>query len=98
MRPDPDHPGLRVMTPEYASPEQIKGGRITTASDVYSLGVILYELLTGQKPYRLTTRSAGGNLARDHGGGAGPPQRSGQRNPKSAVASHSLRGDSTTSS
>ena len=50
-------PSLRVMTPEYASPEQIKGGRINTGSDVYSLGVILYELLTGQKPYRLTSRT-----------------------------------------
>ncbi len=50
--------GLGVMTPEYASPEQVKGGRITTSSDVYSLGVVLYELLTGQKPYRLTSRSA----------------------------------------
>ncbi|HEX4666822.1 MAG TPA: serine/threonine-protein kinase, partial [Chthoniobacterales bacterium] len=51
-------PGLRVMTPEYASPEQVKGDRITTASDVYSLGVLLYQLLTGQLPYRLKTRSA----------------------------------------
>ena len=55
----PTIPGLRVMTPEYASPEQIKGGRITTSSDVYSLGVVLYELLTGQKPYRLTSRIPG---------------------------------------
>jgi serine/threonine-protein kinase len=44
-----------VMTPEYASPEQIDGGTITTASDVYSLGVILYKLLTGQSPYRTKT-------------------------------------------
>ncbi len=51
-------PALRVMTPEYASPEQIKGEKITTGSDVYSLGVLLYELLTGQKPYRLKTRAA----------------------------------------
>ena len=47
---------VRVMTPEYASPEQVKGGRITTATDVYSLGVLLYELLTGQRPYRVKSR------------------------------------------
>ena len=50
-------PALRVMTPEYASPEQVKGGKIMTTSDVYSLGVLLYELLTGQRPYRLKTRT-----------------------------------------
>ena len=50
-------PALRVMTPEYASPEQVKGDRIMTPSDVYSLGVLLYELLTGQRPYRLKTRT-----------------------------------------
>jgi len=44
--------GLIAMTPEYASPEQIGGGLITTATDVYSLGVLLYELLTGGGPYR----------------------------------------------
>lgn len=47
---------MLLMTPEYASPEQFRGTSITTASDVYSLGVVLYELLSGHHPFRLATR------------------------------------------
>jgi serine/threonine protein kinase len=45
--------GLHLMTPEYASPEQVRGEAVTALSDVYSLGTILYELLTGHRPYRM---------------------------------------------
>ncbi|HKO95758.1 MAG TPA: protein kinase [Pyrinomonadaceae bacterium] len=47
---------LGAMTPEYASPEQVRGETVTTATDVYSLGVLLYELLSGHRPYRLKSR------------------------------------------
>lgn len=45
-----------LLTPEYASPEQVRGEPITTASDTYSLGMLLFELVTGQRPYRVTSR------------------------------------------
>ena len=58
------------MTPDYASPEQLQGGDITTASDIYQLGLLLFELLTGERADRA---AKGGTLARHHGGSVTRP-------------------------
>ncbi|MEM8559814.1 MAG: protein kinase [Bacteroidota bacterium] len=50
--------GQALLTPEYAAPEQVRGAAITTATDVYALGVVLYELLVGHRPYAIEDRSA----------------------------------------
>ena len=46
--------GQRLLTPDYASPEQLQGKELTTATDIYSLGVLMFELLTGSRPYTLS--------------------------------------------
>jgi serine/threonine-protein kinase len=50
--------GFRILTPEYASPEQFRGAPVSTATDIYSLGVLLFELLAGTSPYRVTRTGA----------------------------------------
>jgi eukaryotic-like serine/threonine-protein kinase len=51
---DPTRTGLRLMTPAYAAPEQVEGGRVSVETDVYALGVLLFELLAGRLPFDLT--------------------------------------------
>ncbi len=54
---EPTMNAMRMLTPEYASPEQVRGEVVTTTSDVYSMGVVLFRLLTGQHPFRGQGRS-----------------------------------------
>lgn len=64
-REEPTTVGSRPLTPEYASPEQLRGETLSTASDVYSLGVLLYKLLTGQRPEAASGRSGDRGDERD---------------------------------
>jgi tRNA A-37 threonylcarbamoyl transferase component Bud32/tetratricopeptide (TPR) repeat protein len=67
--------GMRMLTPDYASPEQVDGQRVSTASDIYSLGALLYKLLTGASPHRFETHSAEAMISSILRGQITPPSR-----------------------
>ena len=84
--------GLRLMTPAYAAPEQVRGERVGISTDVYSLGVILYELLTGELPFDLSnlTPSEAASVVAEHE--PGKPSAAVRRNPHPDASVASLSG------
>lgn len=82
----------QALTPDYASPEQIAGTTVSTASDVYSLGVLLYELLAGERPYRLPRRGKTA-LAQAVLETEVPPPSTAARGAGRVAAARALRGD-----
>jgi serine/threonine protein kinase len=84
--------GHRLLTPEYASPEQVRGIRVTPAVDVYALGVVLYELLTGVRPHQFVTWSMSEITRVVCEVPAAPPSTARADDPNWPVRAHELQG------
>ena len=80
---------FRALTPSYASPEQLRGDTITTASDVYSLGVVLYEILAGKRPFNVEGKSLDDIIRAVTTSAPAPPS----SEPSTAFAPQQLKGD-----
>jgi serine/threonine-protein kinase len=84
VEPPSTRAGLRLLTPEYAAPEQREDGRVTTATDVYTLGVVLYEMLTGGRPVRDSAPPAASGRPEPGRGSVIPPSAALSREPSPA--------------
>ncbi|MEM1177811.1 MAG: protein kinase [Acidobacteriota bacterium] len=85
--------GLRPMTPAWAAPEQVRGGAITTATDVYALGLLLYAVLTGERAYELGEMSPAAMEVLICDVDPPPPSERLDANPAWPISASSVRGD-----